>query len=149
MQTWLCSARQLEMLFYMRIPSFCLRGIVPTCKWQRDVARLGLKTRPSNLFTTWSLTSFKQGLATGCQQTPTMCSPLEHSEYILLQTNLLKDKMLGTLCEFGQVCLHILDNDIKVIISPRFFLLVPKITCGRLFNLITSSQAPSYASPKL
>ena len=67
-----------------------------------------------------------------------MCSPLEHSEYILLQTNLLKDKTLGTLCEFGQVCLHILDNDIKVIISPWLFLLVPKITCDTLFNLIKS-----------
>ena len=126
------------MLIYLRIPSFCLRGIVPTCKWHRDVARLGLKSPPSNLLATWSLTSFKHGLATGCQQTPTMCSPLEHSEYLLLQTNLFKDKALGTLCEFGQVCLHILDNDIKVIISTGFFLRVQKITRGRLFNFVKS-----------
>ena len=55
-------------------------------------------------------------MATGCQEMPTMCNPLEHTEYLLLQTDLYKEKELGP---FDQVCLYILDIDIKVIMAVR------------------------------
>ena len=85
-----------------------MRGLVLCYKWHKG------GSRPSDCLKTPNLpgTTWKQRLSTGYPLMPTMCSPLEHTEYLLLQTDLLKQKVLGP---FDQVCLHIFDIDIKVI----------------------------------
>ena len=96
-------------MFYCRHCSedkmlFCTRGMVLCCKWHKG------ESRPLDCLKTFSI-NWRRGLATGM---PTMCNPLEHTEYLHLQTNLRKEKVLGP---FEQVCLYILDIDIKVIIG--------------------------------
>ena len=88
-----------------------MRGMVLSCKWHKGESRSldCLKTSSFKPSTTW-----RRRLATGCQEMPTMCNPLEHTEYLLLQNNLHKEKALGP---FDQVCLYILDIDIKVIMG--------------------------------
>ena len=94
------------MLLLLRIPSCCLRGMVLSGKWHKGESRSLDCPKTSSLW--------RRRLATGCQQMPTMCNPLEHTEYLLLQTDLYKEKELGP---FDQVCLYILDIDIKVIMG--------------------------------
>ena len=88
--------------------------MVLPCYRQRELYRSLDCLKPSRRTTWWRLTSLKRELTTGRHHMPTMCSPLEHTEYLLLQTDLQKEKVLGP---FDQVCLYIFDLDIKVNMS--------------------------------
>ena len=77
-----------------------------------------LNNFPNILLGVQSRTPVKQGMATGSQDAIIKCSPLEHKEYLLMQSRLRKDKVPGI---FGQVCLYILDHDIKVILSIAYW----------------------------
>ena len=77
-----------------------------------------LNNSPNSLLDVQSWMPVKQGIATGSQDAIFKCSPLEHKEYLLMQSRLRKDKVPGI---FGQVCLYILDHDIKVILSIAYW----------------------------
>ena len=114
LQTCCCDVAPayLEMFSCRRIATFCSRGLPVSMRWSQPLDPLN--NFPNILLGIQSRTPVKQGMATGNQDAIIKRSPLEHKEYLFMQSRLRKDKVPGI---FGQVCLYILDHDIKVILS--------------------------------